>query len=273
MFLDNSANIVAFVEGDSKNISTTVTKKDPYENISSVAKKLNIPSYCPKDIKEAGLVNFLESFNADVFIVCGFQSLLPDKILKIPPLGAINFHSSLLPRHAGMHPGFFTIWYGDSESGMTIHFMDSNIDTGDIIFQSKVPVFSGDTIAMLYDRIWDSSEVLVKKLLDGVEAACLPSAPQDMSRYFYNYELSERDFELDFRQPAETLYRRIKMLPGKFYYKWNGKKYYVEECSVVKELKDKRQYTLRKPLQFGGKIIFLTPRHYLQIERIKMMPL
>ena len=268
MFLDNKANIVAFVEADTKNISTTVTKKDPYENIADVAGRLNIPAYCPKDMKEPEFINFLKSFDADIFIVCGFQFYLPEIILNITPLGVINFHSSLLPRHAGMHPGFFTIWYGDRESGMVIHFMDNVLDTGDIIYQSKVPVYPGDTIAMLYDRIWDSSEPLVKKLLEEIESGCLPRTPQDMSRYLYNYELSEKDFELDFRQPAEILYGRVKMLPGKFYYLWNEEKYYVEDCSIIKESKNNRKYIFRKPLEHDGKIIFLTPRHYLQIDRV-----
>ena len=268
MFLDNKANIVAFVEADTKNISTTVTKKDPYENITDVAGRLNVPAYCPKDMKEPEFINFLKSFDADILIVCGFQFYLPEIILNITPLGVINFHSSLLPRHAGMHPGFFTIWYGDRESGMVIHFMDNVLDTGDIIYQSKVPVYPGDTIAMLYDRIWDSSESLVKKLIEEIESGCLPRTPQDMSRYLYNYELSEKDFELDFRQPAEILYGRVKMLPGKFYYLWNEEKYYVEDCSIVKESKNNRKYIFRKPLENGGKNIFLTPRYYLQIDKV-----
>lgn len=268
MFLDNEANIVAFVEADIKKISTTVTKEDPYENITSVAKRLNIPIYCPKYLKESEFIKYLISFNADVFIVCGFQFYIPETILNVPPLGVINFHSSLLPRHAGMHPGFFTIWYGDRQSGMTIHFMNNGLDTGDIIYQSKVPVFSGDTIAMLYDRIWDSSEPLVKKLLEDLDNGNSPRVPQDMNRYFYNYELSENDFELDFRQPAEVLYGRVKMLPGKFYYIWSGKKYYVEDCTIVKEFKKSRKYILRTPIDDNGKTIFLTPRDYLQIDRI-----
>lgn len=268
MFLAKEANIVAFIEADIKNISTTVTKKDPYENITDVAKRFNIPSYCPRDLKEPEFINFLKSFGADIFIVCGFQFYLPEIILNIASLGVINFHSSLLPRHAGMHPGFFTIWYGDKESGMAIHFMDGGLDTGDIIHQSKVRVFPGDTIAVLYDRIWDSSEPLVKKLLEEIESGCLPRTPQDMSRYFYNYELSEKDFELDFRQPAEILYGRVKMLPGKFYYLRNGEKYYVEDCSIVKESVSKRKHIFREPLEYDRKMIFLTPRYYLQIDKV-----
>jgi len=268
MFLENDANIVAFVEANIENISTTVTKEDPYENITSVAEKLGVPIYRPQDLKEPEFIKYLKSFNADIFIVCGFQFYIPEIILNLPPLGVINFHSSLLPRHCGMHPGFFTIWYGDKESGMTIHLMDNGLDTGDIIYQSKVPVLPGDTIATLYDRIWDSSETLVPKLLKSLDTGEIPRTPQDMSKYFYNYEISEKDFELDFRQPADTLYGRVKMMPGKFYYIYNGKKHYVEDCSIVKEPKKNRKYIFRTPIDDNGKIFFLTPRNYLKIEKI-----
>jgi len=268
MLLDNEANIVAFVVADTSKISTTVTKKDPYENIADVSKRLNIPSYCPKNLMEPEFINFLKSFSADMFIICGLQFLMPKTILDIPHLGAINFHSSLLPRHSGMHPGFWTIWYGDQESGMVIHYMDSGLDTGDIIYQSKVPVLCGDTIATLYDRIWDSSEPLVKNLVEGLESDNLPRTPQDMNKYFYNYELSEKDFELDFRWPASVLYGRVIMRPDEFYFLYNNKKYFVRSCSVINEPDDTRKYLLDVPYLINNKVTFVTPDKFLQINDV-----
>ena len=205
VFIENEANIVAFVEADVENISTTVTKEDPYENIRSAAKRLNLQTYCPKTMDDPDFIKYLKSFNVDIFVVCGFQFYLTKEILDIPPLGSVNFHSSLLPKHAGMHPGFFTIYYGDRRSGMVIHYMDACIDTGDILYQSNVPVLSDDTIGDLYDRIWDSSEGLIEKFLKDLDEESLPRQLQDMTKFFYNYELSEIDFELDFRQPADVL--------------------------------------------------------------------
>lgn len=268
IFLKYNANIIGFIEAPVENISTTVTKEDPYENISKVSSRLNIPIHCPENVKDHDFINILKNFNADVFIVCGFQFFLPRDILEIPPLGVINFHSSLLPRHAGMHPGFFTIWYGDRESGMAVHFMNEDLDTGDIIYQSKVPVFEGDTIASLYDRIWDSSEPLIKQLLEDLEKKSLPSKPQDMTKYFYNYEISEKDFELDFRQLAEVLYGRVKMMPGKFYIVTGEKKYFIKDCSIIKEHIKTRKFVLGRPYKSNGNVLFATPRNYLKIEEI-----
>ena len=268
IFLKYKANIVALVEAPIEDISTTVTKKDPYENISQAAERLGIPIYSPKNLMDPELVKYLKNFKPEIIVVCGFQKYIPRRILKLPPRGVINFHSSLLPRHAGMHPGFFTIYYRDKESGMVIHYMNEGIDTGDILYQSIIPVKRGDTIATLYDRIWDSSEPLIKQLLEDLDNNNLPRKSQDMSKYFYNYELSEKDFELDFRQPAEILYGRVYMLPNKFYFVLDNNRYYVGKCSIKKEPKSGRKYSLRKPYEYQGKLIFLTPRNYLQIDEI-----
>jgi methionyl-tRNA formyltransferase len=268
IFLKYKANIVAFVEAPVEDVSTTVTKKDPYENISQAAERLAIPIYGSKKMKDPGLLEFLKSHDPEIIVVCGFQKYLPKSIRELPPLGAVNFHSSLLPRHAGMHPGFFTIYYGDKESGMVIHYMDEGIDTGDILYQSIVPVKKGDTITTLYDRIWDSSESLIKQFLEDLDQKSLPGKPQDMSKYFYNYELSEKDFELDFRQPADVLCARVCMMPNKFYFIVDNQKYHVGRCSIKKEPDSGRKYELVKPYQHQGKLIFLTPRNYLQIDEV-----
>ncbi len=268
IFLKYKANIVALVEAPIGDISTTVTKEDPYENICQVAERLEIPIYSPKNMVDPELVKYLKSFNPEIIVVCGFQKYIPGRILKLPPRGVINFHSSLLPRHAGMHPGFFTIYYGDRQSGMVVHYMDEGIDTGNILYQSIVPVKNGDTIATLYDRIWDSSEPLIKQLLEDLDNNSLPRKSQDMSKYLYNYELSEKDFELDFRQPAEVLYGRVCMMPYKFYFVLDNNRYYVGKCSIKQEPKSGRKYALRKPYEYQGKLIFLTPGNYLQIDEV-----
>jgi methionyl-tRNA formyltransferase len=269
MFLKRGANIVAFVEAPIGNISTTVTKEDPYENIVQAAERLDIPIYSPENLKESGLMDFLKKHDPHMIVVCGFQLYIPEAIRKLPPRGIINFHSSLLPRHAGMHPGFFTIYYGDTRSGMVIHYMDEGIDTGEILYQSDVPVKKGDNIASLYDRIWDSSDPLIGKLLEDLDNNSLPCNPQEMDKYFYNYELSAEDFELDLRLPAEILYGRVCMVPGKFYITVGGEKYYIFKSSVIKQPASGRKYELRKPYEYKGKLIFLTPRDYLQIDSLE----
>jgi methionyl-tRNA formyltransferase len=120
----------------------------------------------------------------------------------------------------------------------------------------------------LYDRIWESSEALVPRLLEDLDNRTVPRKPQDMSEYFYNYEIGEQDYELDFRQPAEVLFGRVKMMPGKFYFVFQGEKFFVNDCSIQNEPGVTRRFTLRAPYLLNEKLVFATPRKFLQIESI-----
>ena len=104
-FLRCGANFVGFVEAPPGSISTVHPEEDPFEGINEVAARLGKPLLCPKSPREPGFIGALKKLEPQVFIIISYQFYLPDEVLAIPPLGAINFHTSLLPRHAGMHPG------------------------------------------------------------------------------------------------------------------------------------------------------------------------
>jgi methionyl-tRNA formyltransferase len=265
-FVEHGANLVGFVEAPPGSISTVHTEKDPFEGINEVAATLDIPLLSPSSPRDSGFIKELKSLEPDVFVIVSYQFYLPGEVRAMPPLGAINFHTSPLPRHAGMHPGFWTIWYGDRESGMVIHYLDEGIDTGDIIYETRVPVRSGDTIDEVYHRVWETSVPLVPRLLRDLDDGSLPRKPQNRSKYWYNYEITEKDFELDFRQPAEILYSRVCMGPGKFFFTHRGKRYFVRACSVIDEHVYGRRFETGVPFQVGGRLVLATPRKFLQID-------
>lgn len=267
-FVNCEANLVGFVEAPPGSISTVHTEKDPFEGINEVAERLNKPLLCPKNARDAGFVDELKKLNPDVFIIICYQFYVPQDVLAVPPLGAINFHTSLLPRHAGMHPGFWIIWYGDRETGMVVHYLDAGIDTGDIIYETRVPVNMGETINEVYHRVWDSSTPLVRRLLEDLDGGTLPRKPQDFSKYLYNYEIVDKDFELDFRQPADILFGRVAMRPGKFFFVHQNQRFYVQKCTIVDELVHTRKFLTNVPYNMDGRLVFVTPRKFLQIDEI-----
>jgi methionyl-tRNA formyltransferase len=267
-FLKSGANIVGFVEAPPGSMSTTHKVKDPNEGINEAAARLKLPLLCPKNPKDPAFLAAVRELRPDVIIVNGYQFFLTRELLDMPPLGSINFHASLLPRHAGMHPVFWAIWYGDAETGMVVHFMDQGIDTGDILYETRVPVRTGDSVNTLYHRIFETSMPLVDRLLDDLDARVLPRKAQDMSRYFYNYEIEEKDWELDFRQPAEVLLGRVAMAPGKFCFVLKGERYFVARCSLVAEPGNARRYFINAPFVLKNKLVFATPRRFLQMDSI-----
>ncbi|MES0341859.1 MAG: formyltransferase family protein [Candidatus Humimicrobiaceae bacterium] len=264
-FLKFDPNIVGFVVDTRGVRSTTVSSASAFKDIMNIAEEKDVPVFNPQTVKNTGLADDLKKLDPDIFIVCGYQFFLPEEIINLPPMGTLNFHASLLPRHSGMHPGFWTIYYGDKFSGMVIHFMDEGIDTGDIAYQSQIPVKPGDTIDVLYERIYKTCPGLIEKLMSDMDKNAIPRTPQNYSDYIYNYEITGKDYELDFRQPAEILMSRVSMLPGKFYFILDGEKYFIKNCRVFKEYVNSRKFESGKLYRLNNEVFFVTPRGFLEI--------
>ena len=266
-FVKNDANIVGILESPTEGITTTTSGGSSSKPIHVVAEEQKIPIICGKP-KEEGVMDQVREWAPDIVIVIGYQFFLPDEFLEIPPMGVLNFHTSLLPRHCGRHPGFWTIWYGDEQSGMAVHFMDSGLDTGEIAYKSFVPVENEDTVDSLYDRIWKSDEAVVKQILNDIESDSVPRTPQDKSEYTYNYVPHEKDFELDFRQCAQLLVNRHAVKPGKSYVVLNGEQYPISKCTAIDEPTTSRNFKLATPYECNGSLVYMTPNQWLQVDEL-----
>jgi methionyl-tRNA formyltransferase len=118
---------------------------NPYlsRNIVHIAWEHGIPVF---EIGYAGAPQTLALFvslRADVVCVACFPERLPAPLLALAPLGFLNVHPSLLPAHRGPAPLFWTFRNGERSSGVTVHFMDEGLDTGDIALQAPITLPDG----------------------------------------------------------------------------------------------------------------------------------
>lgn len=121
--------------------------------VKVVADTAGIPVWQFPTLKNPQAVAQLSSLDADAFVVFAYGKMIPDDVLSIPRLGCLNLHPSLLPAYRGPAPINAPILHGDSETGVTIMLLDSGMDTGPILAQTKVAVASDDTAESLGDRL------------------------------------------------------------------------------------------------------------------------
>lgn len=117
------------------------------------AKRLGVPvEYVPRDkfADSEHVLSLLDTYGADAIVLAGFLLKVPDYLLKRFPDRIINIHPSLLPKYGGK--GMYgarvhraVIESGDRESGITIHLVNEEYDSGRILFQATVPVEPTDT--------------------------------------------------------------------------------------------------------------------------------
>ncbi|MBW0454623.1 MAG: methionyl-tRNA formyltransferase [Candidatus Kinetoplastibacterium crithidii] len=180
--------------------------------VKQAALEAGIKIFQPSNLKQEDLSNDIRDFLTkeipDIIIVVAYGLILPSWLLNLPKLGCINVHASLLPRWRGAAPIQRAIEYGDKYSGITIIKMDSGLDTGCILLQSKVPILddfcSKDLeIRLAYEGISSLSYVI--KNIDK-----LPVNPQSKDGVSYAKKIEKSESILNFSNDAFSLERKIR---------------------------------------------------------------
>lgn len=181
--------------------------------VKETALKYGLKIYQPQKIRNnAEFYNEMKQINPDVMVVVAFGQLLPDEILELPKYGCINVHASLLPAYRGAAPIQWAVIDGLKETGVTTMQMDSGIDTGDIIMQTKVALDAKETGGSLFDKLSVEGAVLLVKTLEAIENKTAQRTKQDDSKSNYVKMFTKATGAIDFTQSAEYIERLIRGL-------------------------------------------------------------
>jgi methionyl-tRNA formyltransferase len=157
--------------------------------------------------RRSQIAPLLESLRPDLVVCMGFPWKIPPDALAVPPLGWLNGHPSLLPRHRGPVPVAWTIRNGDEEMGITFHRMDAELDTGPILAQASFPLGEYTVPNELYERIgpivMETLATALERLAAGDEGTAQPEGGE------YESFLTDDDAWLDVSRPALELHRLV----------------------------------------------------------------
>lgn len=109
--------------------------------------------YAGKQAFETALQTCLIHYNIELICLAGFMRILSPEFIAKWPGRIINIHPSLLPAYKGLNTHARVLANGDAETGCTVHYIDSGIDTGEVIAQKHVPVYPGDDADRLEQRV------------------------------------------------------------------------------------------------------------------------
>ena len=172
--------------------------------VKGVAEAHGIPVFQPERIRKTG-VETLRELKPDLCVTAAFGQILSQEILDIPPIGNINVHASLLPRHRGAAPIAYAILQGDKEAGVTTMKMDAGIDTGDILLQAATPIGESETCGELTARLSHLGAGLLMETLKQLEEGSLQSQKQNEALMTYDPMLRKEMGELDFSMEAARI--------------------------------------------------------------------
>lgn len=176
--------------------------------VKEYAVSQNIPVYQPQRIRRDG-VEDLKALAPDLCVTAAFGQILSQEILDIPPMGNINVHASLLPRHRGSAPINWAILQGDRQAGVTTMMMDKGIDTGDMLLKSATDILPGETAGELTLRMSHMGADLLLETLRQLESGTLARIPQDEAAMTYDPMLDKAMGVVDWSLPAQDIVNRI----------------------------------------------------------------
>ena len=213
--------------------------------VKEYALEKNIPVYQP--IKVRNNPEFIEEvrkMNPDVICVVAYGKILPEKLLKIPKLGCINVHGSLLPKYRGAAPIQWAVINGDKKTGITTMYMDVGMDTGDMILKKEVDIGGNETTGELWDRLAKIGGELLVETLNKIEDGTAPREKQGENftmAPMLNKEMSKIDWENQSAIQIKNLVRGLNPIMGAYCY-LNDKKIKFWKVDVVNkfesEIKD-----------------------------------
>jgi len=141
-------------------------------DVKQFALKNNLKLLQPVNLKDSVFLSELKSLNPDIIIVVAFR-MLPELVWKMPRLGTINLHASLLPNYRGAAPINWSIINGEIETGVTTFFINKEIDTGKIILQHKIKIEPNYSAGELHDKLmYIGAELLITTIKAIVENKC-----------------------------------------------------------------------------------------------------
>ena len=163
----------------------------------------------PKNLKSPEFQAELKALGADIQVVVAFR-MLPEPVWSMPPLGTMNVHGSLLPQYRGAAPINWAVINGEKETGVTTFFLKHEIDTGDLLLQSKTAIGEDETVDELYERLKIIGAEALLKSIQMVEKGDYKLQPQDNSLVTHAPKIFHKDCMVDFDKTTEEVHNFVR---------------------------------------------------------------
>ena len=190
-----------------------------YESVFEFAKESNIPTIRSNG-KDGTLKEFIIEKKPDLLYIVDFRYLLNKEIINLAPLGALNMHPSKLPQYRGRASINWAILKGETQIGLSVHFVEEGADTGDIIANTYIDLNDnqdvGDALNLLYPKYSELSKLAISLM----ESGKFKAIKQDESKSSYYPKRKPEDGKIDFQDNPIAIKNLIRAVappyPGAF---------------------------------------------------------
>lgn len=185
---------------------------DDDKDIKGLCKEHNID--CLENIKVNSEV-FIEkavAYNCDLFVSMNFDQILKSEIINLPPLKTINCHTGLLPFYKGRNILNWVLINDEKEYGVTVHYVDEGIDTGDIVLQERYPITDEDSYYTLLEAVFPRYAEVLYRAIKEIQAGTSKRIKQEEIHPtgFYCGGRGSGDEIVDWYQPSRSIFNFVR---------------------------------------------------------------
>lgn len=209
-----------------------------FESVAELAASLGIEVHAPENINHPLWVERIKAMSPDILFSFYYRNMVKPEILSLPPKGCMNLHGSLLPKYRGRCPVNWALIHGETETGVTLHYMTAKPDDGDIVGQERLAISDDDTAHTLHQKMTAKATSLLDSTLPLIKSGTAPRLAQDKSESSYFGGRKPADGEIDWTMPAKEVRNLVRAVtrpyPGAYSHIGN-RKFMVWSASVIED--------------------------------------
>ena len=191
---------------------------NPDPTLRKLAVGSGIPFFVHENVNSLEFRDTISVFRSDIFVSMSFNQIFKQDLIFMPQRGTINCHAGKLPYYRGRNVLNWALINDESEFGITVHFVDGGVDTGDIVLQETFSIDDSDTYGSLLEKSFEHCAAILYKSLLGIASGTSERIPQKTIDPigFYCSQRQEGDEDLDWNQPSRAVFNFVRAIssPG-----------------------------------------------------------
>jgi methionyl-tRNA formyltransferase len=183
-------------------------KPDP---MKAAALTAEVPVFHPGHMRDQEAYEAMISLDADLGVLAFVTDIIPPRVFDAPKMGSICYHPSILPRYRGSSAINWAVISGETQTGLTIFWVDEGIDTGDILLQKTVEVGPAETTGEVYfNKLYPLGVTAMLEAVRLIAAGIAPRIPQDHAKATYDPPCDEKVAQLDWSKAGHQVFNFIR---------------------------------------------------------------
>lgn len=176
-----------------------------FHSIESVARHFGVPCETVEDVNAPAFHEQLRAMKTDLIASVTCPQLFKKALISLPPQGCLNMHGALLPHYRGLAPSFWMMKHGETRAGVTVFFVNEDIDAGEVIAVEEFPIEANETLEEFIIRSKRISCDTLLRAIDKIERGDVQTTPLDKSKGSY-FGFPKREDYLEFRRRGRQMW-------------------------------------------------------------------